>query len=262
VSQPKLKDRIEAYKAASDFKLMGKVPLIISVSGRSFSKITSLLEKPYDPKFAECMFSTMSQLCAEIEGVLFAYHHNDEIIIVTRNDQTLETVPWFDNKIQKICSVTSAIATMHFNKCASYLKLNLMDNPIFTSEVFIVPNISEAINTLIFSQQHNFISSIQLACFYELLKKYDKNTIKEMLSGLSVDEKIDLLNQECNIDFNNYPSAFRRGSACYKIPKIIDDNQMKTKWFVNEELPIFTREQSFLGNIFKNGADIFRKENF
>lgn len=258
----KLKDRIESYRSVSDVKLLEKLPIIISVKGRNFSKTTSLLEKPFDSKFAECMFSTMSQLCMEIEGAFFAYQHNDEITIITRNDQSQDTNAWFDNKIQKISSVCSSIATIHLNKCATYIKLELMESPIFSAETFATPTLAEAINTMIYLQQQNFMSSIQLASFYELLKKYDKNTIKEMLNGLSVDEKIDLLKQECNIDFNDYPLSFRRGSACYKVPKVMPDGQMKNKWFINEELPIFTRDQSFLNNIFKNGADIFRKESF
>lgn len=257
----KLKDRIESYQNASDYRLLAKVPLIISINGRSFSKLTSLLEKPYDGKFAECMFSTALRLASEIEGALFSYQYNDEIILVTRNDQNIETAPWYDNKVQKIASTTASLATLHFNQCASAINLNLMGEPLFTSQVFVVPTIAEAINTIVYKQQHNFLTSIQLSCFYELLKHhYDKNSIKEMLSGLTVDEKIDLLNQEVKVDFNTYPQSFRRGAACYKVPKVIDGS-MKNKWIINSELPIFTKDQSFLSNIFKNGADIFRQDN-
>lgn len=261
MSNLKLKDRIVSYQEASDHKLLNRVPLIISINGRSFAKATELLDKPYCPKFAECMLSTTLRMCNEIEGALFAYQHNDEIVIVARNDQSIETAPWYNNNLQKICSVTSAIATLHFNNCANTIDLNMQGEPVFTSQVFVVPNIGEAINVMVHKQQFNFHTSIQCASFYELLKKYDKNTIKEMLNGLSVDEKIELLKQECDIDFNSYPVHFKKGAACYKVPKIVGDGTMKNKWFVNGELPIFTQDQSFLSNIFKNGADIFRKES-
>src|ERR1700690_2957871 len=121
----KLKDRIDSYQEASDYKLLGRLPLIICINGRGFSKATSLLEKPYDIKLAECMHSTMHRLCTEIEGALFTYHFNDEIVIVARNDQGIETSPWYDNRVQKICSITSSIATGHFSDCAGSIKLNL-----------------------------------------------------------------------------------------------------------------------------------------
>jgi len=256
----KLKDRIESYQSVTDHRLMARVPIIVSVNGRAFSRLTQLIDKPFCPKFSECIVSTMLRLCSDVDGTLFAYQYNDEINLVVRNDQSPDTAPWCDNRLQKICSLTSSIATVHFNDCATTIKLDLTGDPTFTSQVFTVPNVAEAINAIVYKQQHNFHTSIQFACFYELLKKYDRPTIKEMLRELSVDEKIDLLHQECHVDFNDYSEAFRRGVACYKVPKLID-GAVKNKWFINNELPIFTKEQSFLSNIFKNGADIFRQES-
>ena len=131
--------------------------------------------------------------------------------------------------------------------------------PIFISQVFAVPTIAEATNTFIYKQQQNFHTSIQSACLYNLLNKYDKNTIKDMLAGLNIDEKNDLLLQECSINFNDYPLIFRRGAAAYKIPKVVD-GVMKNKWHLNPDLPIFTKDTSFLGNIFRMGGDIFRQD--
>lgn len=243
-----LKERIELYQNLTDFRLLNRVPLIITINGRSFSKTTSLLDKPFCANFAECMYSVMAKLCMEIDGAVFAYYFNDEIVFVVKNDNNIDTNPWCDNKIQKICSITSSIASLHFNECAKNMELNLLNNSIFISNAFIVPSIIEATNTIIYKQQQNSYISIQFACFYELLKKYDKLTIKEMLSGLSIDEKINLLKQESDIDFNKYHSVFRRGAACYRKSKINDNT--KSQWVLNEDLPIFTQEQSFLKNIF------------
>lgn len=257
----KLKDRIISYQNNTDYRILEKLPLIIKINGRNFSKVTSLLNKPYDSKFAEGMTSVLFKLCSEVEGVLFGYYYNDEIIILCQNDQNNETEPWFNNKIQKISSVTASMGTIYFNNYIKHYPLNIIGDPIFSSQIFGVPNIAEAINAIIFYQQQNFHISIQSACFYELLKKYDKNMIREMLSGLNIDEKIDLLNRECEIKFNEYPLSFKRGIACYRIPDI-GENGIKSKWVINGDLPIFTKEQSFLTNIVKNnGVDIFRNFN-
>ena len=259
MSHLKLKDRIESYEDLTDYRLLNKLPIVISINGKAFSKVTSLLEKPYDQKFTESILATTLKLVTEIEGTFFAYCYNDEIVIITRNDQNIDTSPWFDNKLQKIISVSSSIATLYFNKYASSIGLNFISDALFSSQVFVVPNMAEAINTVVYKQQQNFHVSIYFACFYELLKKYDKNTIKEMLIGLSIDEKIDILSQECEVNFNDYSQVYRRGAACYKAPKVIDGN-LKNKWIINTDLPIFTKDQSFLNNIFKNGTDIFRKD--
>lgn len=253
-----LKSRIDSYQESYNYKILAKLPLVISINGRSFLKTTSLLDKPFCEKFAECMISTMMKLCQEVEGCFFGYYFNDEIVLILKNDQTIDTNPWFDNKIQKICSATASIATNHFNDCAKSLELTLNGDAIFLSEVFAAPTISEALNCLIYKQQQNFYLSAQYACFYELLKFHNKETIKEMLSGLSLDEKIDLLNQECDIDFNKYNSVFRRGAACYKVPKLTDQGS-KNKWFVDRDLQIFSMAQSFLTNIGKVGHYLFSK---
>jgi tRNA(His) guanylyltransferase len=258
MSNNKLKDRIAVYENAVDTKLLPRVPLIITVNGRSFSKITSLLDKPYCPNLAECLYSTMLRLVNEVDGAIFAYSFNDEIVIIARNDQTLETNPWYDNKVQKIVSAISSVATLYFNNCAMSNDLNLMGDSIFLTKAFVVPNITEAINVIVSKQQQAFQSSIHFACFYELIKKYNKEEIKEMLVGTSLDEKIDLLHQEGDIDFNNYPPEFRRGVACYRSPTLINEGILKNKWTLNSDIPIFTRDHSFLGNIFKGGHDIVR----
>lgn len=256
----KLKDRIESYQNQSEHKLLNKLPVVIIVNGRSFFKTTSLLDKPYSKILAQCLASTALKLCSEIEGCIFAYQHNDEIVLISRNDQSNDTLPWFDNKIQKISSIVSSIATLHFNKCIANSEVNLLGESHFYCKVFNVPNVSEAINTIIYKQQQNFYTSIHFACFYELLKKYEKDLIKEMITGLSFEEKVSLLQQECNVNFENYPSAFKRGISFYRVHKIVGDT-MKNKWVANDDLPIFTKDQSFLSNIMKNGMDIFRQEN-
>lgn len=258
----KLTDRISSYQTATDYKLLTRLPIVICINGRGFARATQLLDKPYDPTFAECLTSTMLRLCNEIEGAVFAYQHNDEIVIVTHNNQNSDTNPWFNNKLQKICSATASVATLHFNECALTKQLNMTGTPIFTSQVFVVPSVGEATNTIIYKQQQNFHTSIQSACLYNLLNKsYDKNNIKDMLTGLNIDEKIDLLSQECGIKYGDYPLSFRRGVAYYKTPQVIN-GVMKNKWHLNNELPIFTKDQSFLGNLMRMGSDIFRQEGF
>lgn len=254
MSNSKLRDRVENYSENCNFKLMNRVPLIITVNGRSFSKVTSLLDKPFSIPFAECMYSTLIRLGQEIDGATFGYSFNDEIVIVVRNDQNLDTTAWYDNSVQKVASVVSSIATLHFNNCVASVDLNLMGDPVFITNIYTVPNLTEAINVMVCKQQQAFQTAIQQSCLYEMLKKYDKNSIKEMIAGLTNDEKINFLYEETGVDFNDYQSAFKRGVACYRSPKTVHFEGMETvknKWILNTEIPIFTKEHSFLGQIFK-----------
>jgi len=249
----KLKDRISEYKDITNYKLLPKIPVIITLNGRSFSKTTALLDKPYSEPFAETICSTLFRLLQEIDGTVFGYVFNDEIIIVARNDQNNDTSPWCDNNLQKMNSIISSIGSLHFSNYAATLDMNLVE-PIFTTHIFTVPNVTEAINVVISKQQQNFQSSIQFACLYELLKKgFNRDEIKEMISGSNIDEKIELLAKE-GITYNDYPQAFRRGIACYRTIQIVkygENEVVKNKWNLDLELPIFTQEPKFLQDIFR-----------
>lgn len=247
-----LKERIQSYQEITDYKLLSKIPTVIVLNGRSFEKVTSLLDKPFSKDFMDALCATTLKLCSEVEGCILGYCFNDEIVLILKNDQSIDTQPWYNNNIQKICSISSSIATQHFNNYVNSLDLNIINDALFTSNVFNLPNNNEISNFLIYKQQSNFYLSVHFAIFYELLNKgYGKPEIKDMISNLSNDEKISLLYQECNIDFNDYHSSFRKGVAFYKVPNIKNGIIDKNKWFVNSDLPIFTTDHSFIMNIVK-----------
>lgn len=237
----KLNERIESYQELSNYKLMTKVPVIYKINGKNFSNATAILDKPFDKSFYDCLSSTAKLLCSEIEGATVGYVFNDTIIVISRNDQTPQTEPWFNNNLSKLISVSTSLAASHFYQCADFVKLQLSGGyPVFSSNVFTVPNNQEAINTLIYYQQLNSLIAVQFASYYELLKKYNKNDIKKMLYGLSRLDKIELLKDEFSIDFNDYSSVFRNGALCIKI---------NNKWVMSEVIEQFSLSQDYLKTI-------------
>lgn len=254
-----LRERVESYEELTDDRMMKKLPIIIILNGRSFKKATSLLTKPFSTQFMELMCATMIKLCQEIDGTTFAYSFNDEIVLVSRNDQNPDTAAWYDNRIQKIVSAASSIATLEFNRIAKINDVQLFGDPVFTAQTFAVPNITEAINVLVAKQQQAFHVALSMACFYELLKrKHDPETIKQTLMEKTATAKAELLFEECGIEFNNYPLPFKRGMACYRVPKVVAGEEIKNKLMIDMEIPLFTKDHDFLGNIFRFGRDIFR----
>lgn len=249
-----LKDRVSAYEEITDFKLTRKLPVIISLNGRGFRKLTSLIEKPYSSEFVSVMGQTMIKLASEIEGAIFLYSFNDEIIIVCRNDRHLETEAWYDNHIQKIVSATASMGSIFFHIAAQKQGMKLLGEPIFLAKTFIIPSITETINYLISKQHLASQTAISMACFYELIKKYNYDKTAKILKNLSTEEKYDLLIKECDVDLQNYQLAFWRGLACYRSPKLVSTplgDEIKNKLIINDALPFFTKDQSFLSNIIK-----------
>lgn len=238
---------------------MRKIPIVVNINARSSQKTTAKLEKPHSNKFSNAMCATTVKLCHELEGAILAYSFSDDITVIIRNDQSFDTQPWFNNDIQKINSVAASIATLEFSKAAISVGMDL-NEVTFLSHVFAVPNLTEVSNLLIAKQQLATQSAIGFAAYYELYKKYGEDS-EDILQGRTLDEKEELLAEECGISFNEYPSVFKRGFAVYRAPSIIgglSGQSIKNKWIVNPDIPLFTKEHSFLNNLLKTGADIVR----
>lgn len=203
----------------------------------------------------------MIKLCCEVDGSVFAYAFNDEIVLVSRNDQHNDTTAWCENKIQKMVSCVACITSVEFQKLSKVKELNVLGDPIFTAKAFVVPNITETINVLIAKQQQAFHTALSMACFYELIKRFDASTIKQTLSDKSPQEKSDLLLEQTGKDFNTYPQAFKRGAAVYRAQKVVKTatgEEIRNKLMIDTELPIFTKDREFLETILNGGKDVVR----
>lgn len=254
-----LKDRVNSYQECYSQKIMPRLPVVISLVGRSFDRVTSKLTKPYALDLTNVMCATAIKLCHEVEGTVFAYVFYDDITLVVRNDQTNDTKPWFQNDIQSIVSVSASIATLEFNNAARSTELPLLGDATFVSSVFAVPNLGEAANVIVCKQQLAQHRALTGAVMHKLTEKFGDDAI-DILQNRSADEKEELL-REYGSDFSSYPQPYRRGIACYRAPVAVNskDGQIfKKKWILNNELPFFAKDQSFLTNIFKIGSDIVR----
>lgn len=259
-----LGERIKAYEAAYDTTVIRRLPVIVRIDAKNFSKVTRKITRPFDTVLVELMAQTMISTIMEMEGAVFGYQQSDEISFVLKNDQSLESEPWFSNRVMKIASITSSIATLSFKKHFDALgenKIDLIGNALFDARVFGVPSISEAANSVQWRQGDCLRNAITNAAQAELGKKFGRKTAYKLLDGKNSQERLDLLKNECAINFDtHYPTAFRRGIAAYKVP-IISGEVSRNKWILDREVPIFAKDRNFLINIITMGRDLYRLEN-
>jgi tRNA(His) 5'-end guanylyltransferase len=247
-----LKDRVKSYQELSDFKLMKGLPLILVINGRNFSKVSSLINKPFSIDFTSCLAATMLKLIQEVDGSVMGYCFNDEIIIVSHSEN-YNAQFWYDGRIQKISSAVSSVGTLEFSKQAKEKNLELLGDPIFLSHVFSLPNIQETINLLISKQNQCFNSAVNSAAYHELSKKYSHVVARDTLNDKTTTEKIEILNEECNIEFESYSLPFRNGVATFRRESLIDGSeQTRKKIVLDVDLPRFSKNQNYLRNIFNS----------
>lgn len=248
--------RMKEYEKVSRGYLMKRTPVVIRLDGCHFHTFTKGLDKPYDKTLMKIMQQTMQYLCENIQGCVLGYTQSDEITLVLVDYQNLNTSAWYDNQIQKICSVAASLATLAFNKYWARETEDIYDNYIFSSgpgeqefqrwKLFDKKNYQatfdarvfnlspdEVVNNLIWRQQDATRNSINL--LGQSLYSHKE------LQGISANQLQNKMLVEKNVNWNNEPTSFKRGSCCRK-----NENG---KWFIDNEIPIFTEDRQYIANL-------------
>jgi len=242
-----LGDRMKRYEAASEQRLVRRLPVAIRIDGKRFSQLVKKLRvtRPYDASFMRAMTAAALGVVKEMTGCVFGYVQSDEISLILRNDQGRESEPFLDNRVQKICSIAASAATGWFNRRYQALAAPAM----FDARVFVLPSLEEAKNYLIWRQQDCTRNSILNAAYWEIAARgkaedgspLGKKTARKMIHGLKTDELQELLFQQTGLNWNDYDSRFKRGTGLWRKEKKVETpagSAIRRPW-TSTEVPIF-----------------------
>ena len=230
-------DRFKRYEAVSDYSLPRRVPMVIRVDGRAFHGLK--LAKPFDSVFHTCMGVTAMALCKEIQGSVLAYFQSDEISIIARDDMENTTQPWVDKRLNKLLSLSAAIATAHFG--------NGYGPRQFDSRAFVVPDLNEVTNYLVWRQQDATRNSVSMAAQAQFSHK--------SLHGVDSRGMIDRL-REAGKPWEETPTHFKRGTICRPV-KVLKPTPHSTEpverreWQLDLEPPIFTADRTYIEALYR-----------
>ena len=270
------------YEELPKTRLIIRMPVCIRLDGKAFHTFLKGFKKPFDDIFIKTMQDTMRYLCQNIQGCVLGYSQSDEISLILIDYQKLTTSAWFDYNVQKICSVSSSMATLAFNKLLKnnvdeyrfskwdgilkyedgeneYIKTLLRavdEGAMFDSRCFNIPK--EEVANLIFWRQfdasNNSVQMVGQAYFTQ-----------EELNNKNTNQIQDMLMTQKGINWNDYPIYQKRGSCCIKRKFWIDKNDgcefseeyscelekagvnsdnaiKKTEWIIDKNIPIFKGE--------------------
>lgn len=221
-----LGDRMKKYEDVTRIKLMRRTPVIIRLDGKAFHTWTKGLDRPHDTTFIALMANVTKFVTDNVQGGVFAYCQSDEISILLRDYDNLSTDAWFDNNVQKMVSISAALATAKFNELASKA---FDDKPLalFDSRVFTLPK-EEVVNYFIWRQQDAVRNSIRSVATHHLGHK--------KCHGLNNSEVQDLLMKlDTPVNWNDLAIHLKRGIAYNSVSKKIDDL-----------IPIFSQSRDYI----------------
>lgn len=247
-----LGDRMKKYENITRNHLISRSPVILRCDGRAFHTFTRYFVKPEDPILTEAMRRTAQHLCQNVQNCKLSYQQSDEISLLLTDYDTLETNAWFDNNIQKIASVTASIATMAFNWYFSELVLDkymfsefkVSTSPYGGGEIKSSDSIKNPDESVI--KQATFdcrcfnIPKEEVAnYFYWRQLDATRNAVLSLgqqyytqkeLQGKSCNDIKEMLLKEKGVDFEKYPTSFRKGTCCIK---------PYDEWVVDTNIPTF-----------------------
>ena len=267
-----LANRMKEYEKRNQYYLQKRTPVAIRVDGRSFHTFTKGFQRPFDDVLIKTMQETAKYMCENIQGAKFAYVQSDEITIILTDYDTLETDCWFNYRTDKLCSIAASMATMIFNKifkekvenfieeggAFSLAQLNynqmkmepylkaIEKGAMFDARCFNIPK-EEVTNLIYWRQLDATRNSIQMVG--------QANFSHKELQNKSCNDIQDMLHEQRGINWNDYPTVYKRGTACIKNRKIIeyldefkvtaklmDSTKTENSWIIDTEMPILKGE--------------------
>ena len=194
----------ENYENRYRFYLTRRTPVIIRLDGKAFHTLTKDCEKPFDLDFNTSMVYTAAQLVADIQGAKIAYVQSDEISILLTDYDNLDTEAWFDYNLQKIVSVSAAMATSKFTEC--YLFPGDTREALFDARAFNIPR-DEVSNYFIWRQQDWIKNSVQMLARAHFSHK--------ALLGKNQQAMITML-EKIGVRWNELPELLKNGTFLIK----------------------------------------------
>jgi len=248
-----LGDRFKKYEEAYKILLPQRMPIIIRVDGKAFHAYTKPLTKQtgkaFDTSLEEVMNITAIKLCEEIQGAQIAYVQSDEISILVHGYKKFTSQGWFDNKLQKIVSVSAAIASSTFTVNSEKI-WNFTDEGVyfpnirpayFDSRAFVLPE-GDVCNYFLWRQQDAVRNSVQMLArsLYSHKECYKKNNSELQEMTFSKGR-----------NWNNEPTSFKRGRCIIRLSVSqgvggVETSIQRKKWKVDNEIPTFSQDQDYI----------------
>lgn len=202
-----LGDRLKTYeRIETDQRFPPNTYLYVRIDGRSFSKFTKGLTRPYDERLSNLMKEVTAALVKEFQAVI-GYTQSDEISLIIANPYESGCI--FQGKKQKLVSTIASFTSAVFNaKLATAIpeKDPLLTGkfPSFDCRIFPVQTKEEATNAILWREHDAIKNSVSMTAYHYFSHK--------TLHGCNTAVMKDMLKTQANVIWDDYPKFFKSGS--------------------------------------------------
>ncbi len=226
------------YEQPWNLRLPMRMPVIVRVDGKAFHTFTRQMERPYDLRLVKAMKQAAIAVCESSQTCVLAYGQSDEISFLLHNYKTLETQAYFDNEVQKLCSVMASTAAVS-------VALEYAQPVAFDARVFVLPE-SEVCNYFLWRQQDAARNSLQMLAQAHYSQK--------QLNGKNTPAMHDMLHEK-GVNWNDIPTTLKRGFCVKRTLAVVErdsgEHMARYAWQVDDEIPLFSADRSYIEKHFE-----------
>ncbi|XP_028824165.1 probable tRNA(His) guanylyltransferase [Denticeps clupeoides] len=188
--------------------------IVVRLDGRNFHKFAEdhNFLKPNDDRALALMVRSATSVLEELEDINIAYGQSDEFSFVFKRSST-----WFRRRASKLMThVASQFSSSYVFYWGEFFSDQpLLHPPSFDGRVVLYPSNRNLRDYLSWRQADCHINNLYNTAFWALVQRGGCTTAQaeERLKGTVAADKNELLFSEFNINYNNEPSAYRKGTT-------------------------------------------------
>ncbi|EGG18533.1 tRNA-histidine guanylyltransferase 1 [Cavenderia fasciculata] len=191
--------------------------IVVRVDGRSFHKFTTKHEyaKPNDDRGLNLMNRCALETSKEFTDIVLAFGESDEYSFVIRKSCNI-----FERRSSKISSsIVSYFTSQFVYRWKEYFgEYALQYPPTFDSRAVCYPSDQNMRDYLSWRQADTHINNMYNTCYWALVLQggCTPKEAEQTLCGTLSDAKNEILFTRFNINYNNLPQMYRKGSVIYR----------------------------------------------
>ncbi|KAK2073876.1 hypothetical protein P8C59_008120 [Phyllachora maydis] len=205
-------------------KLLPNTWIVVRIDGRGFTKFAAKygFEKPNDKRALDLMNSAAKAVVTEMPEITIAYGISDEYSFVFHKTCTL-----FERRASKLVATIVSTFTAHyiFNWSGQFPDKPLSPPlPSFDGRAVCYPSLQNLRDYLSWRQADCHINNLYNTAFWALIQQggLDAKEAEKLLSGTLAADKNEILFSRFQVNYNNEPEIFKKGSVVFRDYELVD----------------------------------------
>ncbi|KAI0076200.1 tRNAHis guanylyltransferase [Panus rudis PR-1116 ss-1] len=200
--------------------------IVARIDGHAFHRLSQEhgFTKPNDERALQLMDHAARDVMSEFKDIVLAFGESDEYSFLFRKSSTV-----FNRRCAKILStLTSRFTSSYvFNWSTYFLDTTLHYPPTFDGRLVLYPSSREVRDYFAWRQVDTHINNLYNTTFWALVQQSRKTPAEAhaALKGTVAKQKHEILFSNYNINYNNLPARFRKGSILVREFVQSDDHQ-------------------------------------